>query len=87
MGADVSVDDGCERSLCAGGGVGPPRTTVLMKPDDCKAKASWRWNLLSGIEVRDRRALLAFWRWEAACARWTSETIFLMEGRPKPGLM
>lgn len=73
IGALGSVDVGWESRLCAGGGVGPPRTTVEMKPEFCSASISFRWNFVSGTDVSPNRALLAFCRCEATLARWTRD--------------
>ena len=75
IGAEGSVDDGWDNKLCAGGGWGPPRTTVLRKPEFCNASMSFRWNFESGMEVRPRRAREAFWRWEQVFARWTRDIL------------
>lgn len=75
IGAVGSVDDGCESRLCAGGGVGPPRTTVEINPEFCSASISFRWNFVSGTDVSPNRALLAFCRCEQALARWTRDMV------------
>jgi hypothetical protein len=53
--------------------VGPPRTTVDMKPAFCSARERRRWRFVDGIEVSPSRALEAFWRWEHVCARSTRD--------------
>jgi len=67
--------DGWLRRRCGGGGVGPPRTTVDMKPAFCSARERRRWRFVDGIEVSPSRALEAFWRWEHVCARSTRDIL------------
>jgi hypothetical protein len=43
-----------------GGGVGPPRVTDEMKPEDCNANASVKIMFEEGTEVSPSRALEAF---------------------------
>ena len=42
----------------------PPRVTEDRKPEDCRARVSVRIMFVEGTEVRPRRALEAFCRWE-----------------------
>lgn len=73
MGAAGSDDVGCDSNGCAGGGVGPPRTTVERNPEFCMASMSLRWNLVSGIEVSPSRAREAFCKCEHVLAKWTKD--------------
>lgn len=57
----------------SGGGVGPPRVTEERKPECWRQRARERSWFVEGIEVRPRRALEAFWRWEQAWARFTRD--------------
>jgi hypothetical protein len=63
--------DGRFRRRDGGGGSGPPRTTVEMKPDVWRESMSVRMRLEEGTEVRPRRAREAFWRCEQT---WDSVT-------------
>jgi len=58
-----------------GGGSGPPRVTVDRKPDFWRERARARFCLVEGREVRPRRALEAFWRWEQTLARLTRDMV------------
>ena len=82
IGCAGSEEVGCVRSLCEGGGSAPPRTTDDMKPLFCRASMRPKWNFVSGIEVRPKRAREAFWRWEQVLARWTRD-IFAMGACPE----
>lgn len=46
-----------------------------MKPLFCRASMRAKWNFVSGIEVRPKRAREAFWRWEQVLARWTRDIL------------
>ena len=53
----------------------PPRTTVDMKPEFCSCRASLRWSLELGIDVKPRRALEALLMWEQMLASSTSDML------------
>lgn len=55
------------------GGVGPPRVTVEMKPEDWRARRRERCRFVEGMDVRPRRALEAFCRCEQTWARLTRD--------------
>ena len=49
--------------------------TEERKPEDWRARERVRSWLVEGMEVRPRRALEAFWRWEQTFARWTRDMV------------
>lgn len=53
----------------------PPRVTLERKPEDWRARRSFKCRLVEGTDVRPRRALEAFWRWEQIWARFTSDIL------------
>lgn len=55
--------------------MGPPRTTVDMKPLFCSWRASLRWSFELGIEVKPRRALEALLIWEQIFASSTRDMV------------
>ena len=73
----------CRRKGC--GGVVPPRVTEEMKPSRWRPSIRLTCNLETGIEVRPRRALDAFWRCEHTCARLTRDMVTDGEFAPSRG--
>lgn len=55
--------------------MGPPRTTVEMNPEFCRASISRSCMREFGIEVRPSRAFVAFCRCEQVFARCTSDIV------------
>lgn len=51
----------------------PPRVTEERNPEAWSAKVRVRIMFVWGTEVRPRRALEAFWRWEQTFERWTKD--------------
>ena len=80
-GSSVDGWPGVFRRREGGGGTGPPRATVDMKPEDCRQRESDRRRFVEGMEVRPRRAREAFWRCAQVCARVTRDMVGEMESR------
>jgi hypothetical protein len=57
------------------GGVGPPSVMDERKPSRCRPRARLTCSFETGIDVRPRRALDAFWRCEHTCARLTRDML------------
>lgn len=53
----------------------PPRVTEERKPEAWRARVRVRIMFVWGTEVRPRRALEAFWRWEQTFERWTRDIL------------
>jgi hypothetical protein len=68
------------RKGSSGGGEGPATWTVDTKPCFWRLRERERWRLDMGIEVRPRRALEAFWRWEQTWARFTRDILAVGSG-------
>ena len=56
-----------------GGGTGPPMVTEETYPERWSWSIRVWWRVVQGMEVRPRRALEAFWRWEQQWARLTRD--------------
>ena len=61
--------------------MGPPRVTEEMKPERWRQSESERRSEVEGMEVRPSRAREAFWRWEQAWDRVTSDIMASVERR------
>lgn len=75
-----SCEEGWERRRWGGGGEGPPRTTLEITPLDWRARRRRRCRFVLGTEVRPRRALEAWVRWEQRFERWTRDIVELARG-------
>ena len=58
-----------------GGGTGPPMVTEETYPERWSWSIRVWWRVVQGMEVRPRRALEAFWRWEQQWARLTRDIL------------